>query len=182
MIRVLEEGRSDETARETLLDAAFGHDERLAKTCERLREDRLPADGLSFVARDGGALIGTLRFWHVSAGPGCPALMLGPLAVDAAYRSEGIGRQLMHVGLAQAEMLGHAAVLLVGDAPYYERFGFRTDPVAKLWLPGLYARERFLGLELKAGALAKAAGLVNPTGNLAPKRSLETLSLAAFAA
>ncbi len=181
MIRILEEGRDDFAARETLLDAAFGHEERLAKTCERLREGRVPVEDLSFVAKDGAALIGTLRFWHVSAGPGCPALMLGPLAVDVGYRSEGLGRQLMQVGLAAAEALGHRAVLLVGDAPYYQRFGFRRDLVSKLWLPGPYVKDRFLGLELKPGALAQAAGLVNATGLLIPK-ARPSFALDAFAA
>ncbi len=182
MIRILEEGRDDARARETLLDAAFGHEERLAKTCERLREGRLPAEELSFVAKDGELLIGTLRFWHVSAGPGRPALMLGPLAVDTGYRSEGIGRQLMLVGLARAQALGHAVVLLVGDAPYYERFGFRAGLTAGLWLPGAYARERFLGLELRDGALGGAAGLVNATGELEPRRFSWPFGQEAFAA
>jgi predicted N-acetyltransferase YhbS len=169
MIRVHDEGRDDIQARETLLDAAFGRAERFAKTCERLREGRLPADELSFVATDDGRLIGTLRFWHVAAGPGRAALMLGPLAVDEAYRSAGIGGQLMRVGLSRAESLGHACVLLVGDAPYYRRFGFDAALTGGLWLPGPYARERFLGLELRAGALSGAAGLVNATGALQPE-------------
>lgn len=179
MIRVHDESRDDIQARETLLDAAFGRAERLARTCERLREDRLPADGLSFAATDDGRLIGTLRFWHVSAGPRRSALMLGPLAVDADYRSAGIGGQLMRVGLSRAEALGHACVLLVGDAPYYERFGFSAALTTRLWLPGPYARERFLGLELRAGALAGAAGLVNAAGALQPKPGLAALLQAA---
>ncbi len=79
----------DAAAREALLDASFGPS-RFAKTCERLREGRLAAEGLSFVAADGGAVVGTLRFWHVECGR-APALMLGPLAVAASHRSAGIG-------------------------------------------------------------------------------------------
>ena len=164
MIRIAEELPGDAPAREALLDAAFGREERLAKTCERLREGRLPACGLAFAAKDNGRLIGTLRFWDVSAGPGRRALMLGPLAVDQAQRSAGIGSQLMQVGLAAAAARGHGAVLLVGDAPYYARFGFDAALAARLWLPGPFARERFLGLELVPGSLAGASGLVNPTG------------------
>ncbi len=182
MIRIMEEGRDDAPARETLLNAVFGSEERQAKTCERLREGRLPADGLSFVAKDGAALIGTLRFWNVSAGPGCRAVLLGPLAVDSAYRSAGIGRQLMQVGLAQAEALGHGAVLLVGDAAYYRRFGFDTELVSRLWLPGPYAKERFMGLEFNGGALSRVAGLVNATGALAPRQFPSLAGMVAFAA
>jgi predicted N-acetyltransferase YhbS len=178
MIRVHDESRDDIQARETLLDAAFGRAERLAKTCERLREGRLPADDLSFVASDDGRLIGTLRFWHVAAGPSRPALMLGPLAVDAAYRSAGIGAQLMRVGLSRAEALGHDSVVLVGDAPYYERLGFSAALTQALWLPGPYARERFLGLELRSGALSGAAGLVSAVGALQPKPDFAQLLVA----
>jgi predicted N-acetyltransferase YhbS len=154
-------------AREALLDRAFGPNRR-AKTSERLRERRLPAEGLAFSALDGERLVGTLRLWNISAGPGRPALLLGPLAVDAAHRAEGIGAMMMRHAIGSAAALGHDAILLVGDEPYYRRFGFSAAPTDRLWLPGPYERERFLGLELTAGALDAAAGLVNPTGALAP--------------
>ena len=66
-------------------------------------------------------------------------------------------------------MLGHKAVVLVGDAPYYERFGFSTGTAAGLWLPGPYERDRFLALELERGSLAGAKGLVSAAGALEPK-------------
>src|SRR5215475_4756952 len=78
------ERTSDVAAREALLDACFG-DNRHTRTCQRLRDGRAPAEGLAFSALSGGRLVGTLRLWHVSAG-GCPALMLGPLAVEASSR------------------------------------------------------------------------------------------------
>jgi predicted N-acetyltransferase YhbS len=137
--------------------------ERFARTCERLREGRLPARGLSFVADDSGEIVGTVRLWHVAAGDR-PALMLGPLAVDCARRSAGVGGALMRHALGKANALGHEAVLLVGDAPYYRRFGFSCDPVAGLDLPGPVDRARFLGLELSPGALEGASGMVRPTG------------------
>jgi predicted N-acetyltransferase YhbS len=163
MLRVLDETHVDVDAREALLDARFG-DARFAKTCERLREGRLPASGLSLVAKDRGRLVGTLRFWHIAAGPSRAALLLGPLAVAESHEGRGVGGGLMKVGLAKARALGHVAVVLVGDAPYYERFGFSAEKVASLWLPGPYETNRFLGLELADGALAGAIGLVQPTG------------------
>ncbi len=174
MIRILEESAADTAARDALLDAAFGA-ARFGKTCERLREDRMPAQGLALVAKDGDRVIGTLRFWHVDAGPGRSALLLGPLAVAAGYRSAGIGAQLMRVGLSKAAMLDHDAVLLVGDAAYYGRFGFEARFTERLWLPGTYEAGRFLGLELTPGALEGAAGLVSATGNRVEKPDLFVL-------
>lgn len=150
-------------AREALLDRAFG-EERSAKTCERLREGRKPADGLALVAEIDGRLVGTVRLWHVTLGPGRPALMLGPVAVEARLQGLGIGAKLMRAALARAAALGHRAIMLVGDAPYYARFGFAAAPMAALWLPGPYERERFLGRELVPGALEGVRGLVTATG------------------
>lgn len=162
-VRLREERAADVPAREALLDAAFGRAGRLAKTCERLREGRRPVDGLSIVATSGTAVVGTLRFWHVEAGD-CAALMLGPLAVSTAHRSAGIGRALIEHGLRRARRLGHEAVILVGDAPYYERFGFGRAVTTGLTLPGPVDDARFLGLELVPGALAGARGRVVGTG------------------
>lgn len=158
----------DIAPREALLDHAFGPG-RFGKTCQRLRDDRLPAEGLSFAARCGDRLVGTVRLWHVDAG-GVPALMLGPLAVDPAFRAQGLGRALMEVGLAQAASLGHKAVLLVGDAPYYARFGFEARLAASLTLPGPVERARFLALELVPGTLLAAKGMVRATGAIPLKR------------
>lgn len=163
----------DVAARERLLDVAFGPARRL-KTCERLREDRLPA--IALVAIDGaGRLVGTVRLWHVSSVPGRRALVLGPLAVAADRRGEGLGARLMRAALAQASVEGHRAVLLVGDAPYYGRFGFDGALTEGLWLPGPVERERFLGLELVPGALLGARGLVSPTGEMEPMPELSAL-------
>ena len=136
---------------------------REAKTSARLREGRLPAKGLSLVVRDRGRLVGTLRCWHVRAG-GRPALLLGPLAVAASHRSLGIGSQLMREALWRAAMLGHKAVLLVGDAPYYARFGFEASPTIGLDLPGPVDRARFLAFEIEEGALTGAQGHGCPDG------------------
>jgi predicted N-acetyltransferase YhbS len=105
--------------------------------------------------------------WHVSAG-NIPALLLGPLAVDDTFRKLGVGAALMDHALAAAVARGHRAVILLGDAPYYARFGFSAQKAGRLSLPGPFERDRLLGLELGAGALDGAFGLIAPTGALMP--------------
>jgi len=161
------EGRRDVAAREALLDAAFG-EARFARTAERLREGRVPAKGLSFIAGNGAGVIGTVRLWNIAAGPGHPALLLGPLAVASHARNQGVGAALVQHALRAASAAGHAAVLLVGDAPYYGRFGFSAAKTGALWLPGPYERERLLACELVPGALDRARGLVGATGRRLP--------------
>jgi predicted N-acetyltransferase YhbS len=115
-----------------------------------------------------GRLVGTLRLWHVSAG-GQPALMLGPLAVEEASRKHGAGAALMARALAEAKARGHRAVILLGDAPYYSRFGFSAAKAGQLSLPGAFERERLLGLELAEGALDGAWGMIVASGARLPK-------------
>src|SRR6202051_3646800 len=164
------ERASDVVAREALLDACFGVN-RHTRTCQRLRDGRAPAEGLALsVVRQGrhARLVGTVRLWHVSAGA-VPALMLGPLAVDQSCRQLGVGAALMDQALAAARALGHGAVILLGDAPYYARFGFSAAKTAELSLPGPFERDRLLGLELREGALDGAWGMIGSTGAFAPK-------------
>ena len=163
------ERAADVAAREALLDASFGEN-RHGRTCQRLRDGRAPAAGLALAAVHEGKLVGTVRLWHVSAG-GRPALVLGPLAVDPACRELGIGAALMQQALAAARARGHAAVILLGDAPYYARFGFSADKTGELSLPGPFERDRLLALEFTAGALDGAAGMIVPTGAALPKAS-----------
>lgn len=166
MVTIRHELPCDIVVRETLLDRAFGKSRR-RKTSERLREGRLPAEGLAFSAVDAkGKLIGTIRLWHVIAGSAGPALLLGPVAVDCRQQKKGIGAALIHHGLAEARILGHQAVLLVGDALYYSRFGFGDTGSRGLHLPGPVEQARFLGLELVPGAFDGAEGLVRPAGRL----------------
>src|SRR5262245_55393489 len=127
------ERASDVAAREALLDACFGAS-RHTRTCQRLRDGRAPAEGLSLSALCEGRLVGTVRLWHVSAG-GKPALMLGPLAVEDSSRKLGVGAALMDHALGAAAR-GHRAVILLGDAPYYARFGFTAARTGELSLPG----------------------------------------------
>lgn len=161
------ERASDVVAREALLDACFGVN-RHARTCQRLRDGRAPAEGLAFSAVAGGRLVGTVRLWHVNAG-GKPALVLGPLAVDSACRELGIGAALMNHALRVAKARGHGAVILLGDAPYYARFGFSDLKTCELSLPGPFERDRLLGLELRDGALDGAWGMIVPSGTAAPR-------------
>jgi len=161
------ERATDVVAREALLDACFGENRHM-RTCQRLRDGRAPAEGLALSAVRRGQLVGTVRLWHVSAG-GLPELVLGPLAVDATSRELGIGAALMVEALAAARARGHGAVILLGDAPYYARFGFSAAKTGGLSLPGPFERERLLALELREGALDGAWGMIVPTGTMAPR-------------
>src|SRR6476620_827188 len=156
------ERASDVVASDALLDACFG-DNRHMRTCQRLRDGRAPAEGLALSAVRQGRGIGSVRLWHVSAG-GIPALMLGPLAVEASSRQLGVGAALMDHALAAAKARGHRAVILLGDAPYYARFGVSTAKTGELTLPGAFDRDLLLGLELREGGLDGAWGMIPATG------------------
>jgi len=178
VIRVVSEAPAEAGAREALLDLAFGK-RRRKKTSERLRENRLPADDLTLSAKLGnGRLVGTLGLWHVSAGENCAALLLGPLAVHPSYRKCGIGSLLMQAAIERATALGHQAVVLVGDEPYYQRFGFSKKLTEELRMPGPFERDRLLALELVPGALANARGLIKATGEMAPNVAEKSTGIA----
>ena len=159
------ETAADVAAREALLDRAMGP-KRRKKSSEKLRRGRRPSEGLAFVARDGsGGVAGTVRLWDVTLGEGGKAaLLLGPLAVDPSLKNAGIGSALMRHAIAEAARLGHAAILLVGDAPYYARFGFSADKTGSLAMPGPYERHRLLALELVEGALDGVHGTLKAAG------------------
>jgi len=167
MITIRQEKPSDASAREALLDLAYGP-VRFEKPSQQLRAGRAPARGLSFVAVEHGHIIGSVRLWDVSAGADRRALLLGPLAVDPAQRCRGIGSALVRRATAHAARCGHRAVLLVGDAAYYGRFGFSAGKTGGLWLPGLGDRSRLLGIELKAGAFDGMRGTIRVPANRAP--------------
>jgi predicted N-acetyltransferase YhbS len=173
MVTIRLERPVDEAAREALLDTAYGP-VRHQKPSARLRRGRLPADGLAFVAIEHGRMIGTVRLWACNAGSKRPALLLGPLAVHPGARNRGIGSTLMRHALAAASCLGHGAVLLVGDEPYYGRFGFSTGKTATLTLAGADPA-RLLACELKAGALDGAQGRIRASGSRAPIPALAAL-------
>jgi predicted N-acetyltransferase YhbS len=166
------ERASDVAAREALLDASFGEG-RHARTCQRLRDGRAPAEGLAFSAVHEGRVVGTVRLWHVSAG-GIPALVLGPLAVDTSCRKLGVGAALMTHALAAAKARGHSAVILRGDAGYYARFGFSAEKTGELALPGPFERDRLLAVELRADALDNAFGMILATGDKLRRAAVRT--------
>jgi predicted N-acetyltransferase YhbS len=141
------------------LDArAFGPG-RFANTAYRLREGVEPDWKLSFVARIGTLVVGANRMTPILCG-GEPALLLGPLTVEPAFRSRGLGEALAMKSLDAARTAGHSLVLLVGDAPYYARVGFRAVPQGQLIMPGPVDPERLLCCELRPGALAGAKGKI----------------------
>jgi predicted N-acetyltransferase YhbS len=158
----------DAAGREALLTRAMGPKWK-KKSSQKLRRGRRPSEGLSFVARDAnGLLVGTVRLWDVSLGANGPAaLLLGPLAVEPALKGAGVGSALMRRAIAEAARLRHRAILLVGDAPYYARFGFSADQTGALAMPGPYEQDRFLALELTPGAIGDASGTLMPTGRKA---------------
>jgi predicted N-acetyltransferase YhbS len=186
MVTIRHERTGDAVAREQLLDVSYGP-VRFTKTSERLREGRLPE--VALVASEGRRIIGSVRLWPISAGRGrhsrCEAsasleprgglLLLGPLAVAPDARKRGLGSALVQRALREAKRHSHGAVLLVGDAPYYARFGFSSEKTGALWLPGPYERHRLLGVELVPGALDGARGLVRASGKPAPRPDLATL-------
>jgi predicted N-acetyltransferase YhbS len=154
----LEEG-SDAATLSQLSAEAFGPG-RFARTAYRLREGVPPVAPLSLTGWLGGRLVGGVRFTQTSVGTTDRALLLGPLVVDPAHAGKGYGRALVEEGLARARAEGFALVLLVGDMPYYGRFGFAPVPPGQITLPGPVDPTRLLALELEAGALAVAEGQV----------------------
>ena len=185
MITIRNERVSDADAREALLDAAYG-DVRFAKPSHKLRDGRVPAAGLSLVATEDGRIVGSVRLWHVRAGETHDALLLGPLAVDPTCRNRGIGAALMQRALRFARMRDHGAVLLVGDACYYGRFGFSAELTDGMSMAGQPDQARLLAFELKPGALTGARGEIEAAGVpdlepakvVAPRRSRAALRAA----
>lgn len=155
-----QERPSDSDAIERLHERAFGPG-RFARTASRIREGAPHDPRLSFVANVGTLLVGSVRLTPVWAGK-APALMLGPLTVEPAFMSRGIGGALMRRSLEAAKEQGETLVFLVGDRPYYERFGFAPVQPGRFSLPGPVDPARFLVCELAEGALDQHAGEVRP--------------------
>ena len=148
MIELQTEGSEDWWEVEALLDLCFAPG-REALSSYRLREGVAPVAELCLLAREAGEVAGAIRYWPVRVGQ-APALLLGPVAVHPTHQGEGLGGYLILESLARARALRWPRVLLVGDAPYYGRFGFRRlDGVE---MPPPTNPERVLGLALEAGA------------------------------
>jgi predicted N-acetyltransferase YhbS len=177
MISIRKERPPDVAARETLLDEAFG-DLRWRKSSQRLRDGRRPTEGLAFVAVDGQRVVGTARLWTIVCGTGLSALLLGPVAVAADCRNRGIGGALIDHALNTARRRGYRAVVLIGDAAYYGRFGFSAEKTGALRMPGPFERDRLLALELVPGALKGARGLLRAPSQPASQPNLASASAA----
>jgi predicted N-acetyltransferase YhbS len=143
---ITSETPADREAVERLVLDAFGPG-RFAKTAERLRERAGIEAG--FVVREAGAIVGSVRLWRIMIGE-VEALFLGPIAVDAASRRAGLGAELVAACVDHARSIGAAGVLLVGDLPYFARFGF--DAAEGVTLPGPADPKRVLWLGLGAAA------------------------------
>ncbi|CAO3415132.1 GNAT family N-acetyltransferase [Azospirillum doebereinerae] len=156
---------------EALLDASFGPD-RFQKTAYRLRDgvDSIPELNLVAIEHDEHGkevLEGTIRYWPITVG-GATSLLLGPIAVAGRLQGGGLGSKLIRMSLNKAIAHGYKSVILVGDAPYYERFGFSRSLTLGMQMPGPVDMNRLLGLELVEGALDGVSGMIGPAETAAP--------------
>jgi predicted N-acetyltransferase YhbS len=159
-ITVLAERPEDAAAIERLHERTFGPG-RYARTSYRIREKIAHRLDLSFTARIGTLLVGSVRLTEVRIG-GTPALLLGPLTIEPPFRDRGIGKVLMERALGAAKQQGHRLVVLVGDEPYYARVGFKRIPRGQVKFDGPVDPDRMLAAELVDGALAGVSGVMRP--------------------
>jgi predicted N-acetyltransferase YhbS len=150
----------DAQAIERLHERTFGPG-RFALTTHRLREHVGHHLDLSFTARLGTLLVGSVRQLPVCIGD-TPALMLGPLTVEPPFRKHGVGRALMERALNAARTKGIRLVVLVGDEAYYTRFGFKQIPLGRMTMPGPVDPARLLVVELVDNAFDDVSGRIRP--------------------
>jgi predicted N-acetyltransferase YhbS len=155
-LHIRSEQPSDAEPVEALLDRAFGPG-RFTKSSERVREFAVFRPDLSFCAWDGNVLVGSVRMWSVQVG-GRGLVFLGPLAVEASARKSGVGGLIVEQACQAAARAGFPAVLLVGDEPYFQRFGFSAGPARDIRMPGPVDQRRVLVRELAAGGGADLSG------------------------
>jgi predicted N-acetyltransferase YhbS len=150
----------DALAIERLHQRTFGPG-RYAKTAYRIREGVSHDPALSFIARIGTLMVGSVWLSRIRIGE-TPALLLGPLTVEPPFRSRGIGQKLIERALAAARESGHKLVVLVGDSEYYQRAGFKRIPKGQVTMPGPVDPARLLIAELSDGAFTGVAGEIRP--------------------
>jgi len=160
-ITILPETPEDTAAIDRLNARTFGPG-RFAKSAYRIREEVDHIPELSFTARVGTLLVGSVRLSPVVIGT-TPALLLGPLTVEPPFRVRGIGQQLIERALAEAKGRGHRLVVLVGDEPYYGKAGFKRIPKGLVALPGPVDPARLLIAELAPGAFDGVSGMIRGT-------------------
>jgi predicted N-acetyltransferase YhbS len=159
-LTILPETADDALAIERLHERTFGPG-RYARSAYRIREGVGHQLSLSFTARIGTLLVGSVRLTPIRIGA-AKALMLGPLTVEPPFRARGIGRVLIERSLEAAKGQGHRLVILVGDEPYYGKSGFKRIAKGLVAMPGPVDPVRLLVCELVAGAFAGVAGLIKP--------------------
>ncbi|HKS85321.1 MAG TPA: N-acetyltransferase [Pseudolabrys sp.] len=159
-LTILPETTTDAVAIERLHERTFGPG-RFARTAFRIREGREHLLDLSFTARIGTLLIGSVRLTPICIGD-TPALLLGPLTVEPPFRSHGVGTALVKRALENARAGGHRLVVLVGDEPIYSKSGFKRIPKGLVKMPGPVDPARLLVAELVAGAFDGVKGLIRP--------------------
>jgi predicted N-acetyltransferase YhbS len=157
---ILTEKPEDADAIERLHERTFGPG-RYARTAYRIRERMGHRLDLSYTARIGTLLVGSVRLTSVCVGD-TPALLLGPLTIEPPFRDKGIGKAMMERALKDARDKGHKLVVLVGDEPYYGRVGFKRVPRGTITMPGPADPARILAVELIEGALAGVIGILRP--------------------
>ena len=159
-LTILPETADDAPAIERLHERTFGPG-RYARSAYRIREGREHLLALSFTARIGTLLVGSLRLTAIRVGE-TPALLLGPLTVEPPFRSRGIGSALIARALHDAKAKGHKLVLLVGDEPFYGKVGFKKIPKGQVKMPGPVDPARLLVVELTPGAFEGVSGMIRP--------------------
>jgi predicted N-acetyltransferase YhbS len=159
-LTILPETADDALAIERLHERTFGPG-RYARSAYRLREGRGHVLDLSFTARIGSLLVGSLRLTPICIGE-APALLLGPLTVEPPFRERGVGTALIERALEDAKAAGHKLVVLVGDEPFYGKSGFKRIPKGQVKFPGPVDPARLLVAELKSGAFEGVQGMVRP--------------------
>src|SRR5262245_45422918 len=164
-VTILPETADDALAITHLHERTFGPG-RYAKTAYRLRERTGHQLDLSFTARIGTLLVGSVWLTPVVVGT-AKALLLGPLTVEPPFRDRGIGLKLIERAMAAARDKGHRLVFLVGDEPYYARAGFKRVPKGQVTLPGPVDPARVLVAELADGAFAGVSGEMQPDWDVA---------------
>ena len=151
------ENAADFDTVEALSAKAFGPG-RFTRTAFRLRENMAHEPHLSFTAKLDGSIVGSVRLTKISIGE-VQSLLLGPLVVNPAYKNCGVGKELMRISVAAAQRAGEHSIILVGDFPYYEQFGFRQVPHGQITLPGPVDPARLLVCPLKENAAAELQGM-----------------------
>ncbi|MBI2713901.1 MAG: N-acetyltransferase [Rhizobiales bacterium] len=159
-VTILPETADDAEAVERLHERTFGPG-RYARTAFRIREGRGHLLELSFTARIGTLLVGSLRLTPICIGE-TPALLLGPLTVEPPFRERGVGSALIKRALTDAGAKGHKLVVLVGDEPFYGKIGFKRIPKGQVKMPGPVDPARLLVAELKPGTFDGVSGLIRP--------------------